>query len=239
MELYREMQKLKAVQLKMEQMQKEFISTVSHELRTPLTSIRGSLGLILGGVTGELPEKTKELLTIANKNSERLIYLINDILDMEKISAGKMQFIFTITNLLPVVEHAVEANKGYGEQFGVRFVLDAGASDKVMVRIDEKRLIQVMSNLLSNAAKYSPADDQVEISIRVSNATVRISVHDHGKGIPEEFKSEIFGRFFQVDSSDTRQKGGTGLGLSITKAIVEQHGGSIGFESGEGIGTTR
>ncbi len=221
-----------------EQMQKEFISTVSHELRTPLTSIRGSLGLILGGAVGELPEKAKTLLDIANNNSERLIHLINDILDMEKITAGKMQFDNKVTNLIPVVQQAIESNKGYADQLHVSFEFKTGSDDVVMVRIDEKRMAQVMSNLLSNAAKYSPKDEQVEISVDTANDCVRISVRDHGKGIPEEFKSRIFSKFAQADSSDTRQKGGTGLGLNITKAIVEKQGGSINFDSDEGKGAT-
>ncbi|MCU7926729.1 MAG: response regulator [Candidatus Thiodiazotropha sp. (ex Dulcina madagascariensis)] len=223
---------------RIEQMQKEFISTVSHELRTPLTSIRGSLGLILGGIAGELPEKAKSLLTITNNNSERLIHLINDILDIEKITAGKMHFNFAVTDLISVLQQAVESNKGYADRLNVRFALDAGTNDELMVRIDEKRMGQVMANLLSNAAKHSPADDQVDISVTTSKEHVRICVHDHGKGIPEEFKSRVFSKFAQADSSDTRQKGGTGLGLSITKAIVEQHSGNIGFDSSEGMGTT-
>lgn len=221
-----------------EQMQKEFISTVSHELRTPLTSIRGSLGLILGGIAGEIPEKVKSLLTIANNNSERLIHLINDILDMEKISAGKMRFDNKVLNLVPVIQKAVASNKGYGDQLQVSFEFKAGATAEVMVRIDEKRMAQVMSNLLSNAAKYSPTHGVVDISITTENDRVRISVHDSGKGIPEAFKSRIFSKFAQADSSDTRQKGGTGLGLNITKAIVENQGGSIGFDSVEEQGTT-
>jgi len=221
-----------------EQMQKEFISTVSHELRTPLTSIRGSLGLILGGVTGELPEKAHALLTIANNNSERLIHLINDILDIEKISAGKMEFDYCVINLIPVIQQTVESNKGYGDELQVTFKLHVGSDAEVMVNIDEKRIAQVMSNLLSNAAKYSPTHEQVDISIEVIEEMVRISVHDHGKGIPEAFRSKIFGKFSQADSSDTREKGGTGLGLNITKAIVMEHGGNIDFESREGKGTS-
>lgn len=221
-----------------ELMQKEFVSTVSHELRTPLTSIRGSLGLVLGGVSGELPEKAKALLTIANNNSERLIHLINDILDMEKIAAGKMQFDFSVTNLVTVVQHAVDSNKGYADQLHVSLEFNPEPDSQVMVRVDEKRMAQVMANLLSNAAKYSPTNGRVTISLAASEKSVRISVHDHGKGIPDEFKPRIFDKFAQADSSDTRQKGGTGLGLNITKVIVEQHGGSIGFDSEEGKGTT-
>ncbi len=221
-----------------EQMQKEFISTVSHELRTPLTSIRGSLGLILGGVTGELSDKTRALLTIANNNSERLIHLINDILDLDKISAGKMQFKNKVVNLVSVVTQAIDSNKGYGDQFGVTFNLITNPDEIIIVRIDEKRMAQVMSNLFSNAAKYSPKNGQVKISIQTQDNRVCISVHDDGKGIPEEFKSRIFNKFAQADSSDTRQKGGTGLGLNITKAIIENMRGNISFESAAGQGTT-
>ncbi len=221
-----------------EQMQKEFISTVSHELRTPLTSIRGSLGLILGGVTGELSDKTRALLTIANNNSERLIHLINDILDLDKISAGKMQFKNRVVNLVAVVTQAIDSNKGYGDQFGVTFHLTTDPDEIIIVRIDEKRMAQVMSNLFSNAAKYSPKNGRVKISLQTKENHVCISVHDNGKGIPEEFKSRIFNKFAQADSSDTRQKGGTGLGLNITKAIIENMGGNISFESAAGQGTT-
>lgn len=223
---------------RIELMQKEFISTVSHELRTPLTSISGSLGLILGGVTGELPEKARALLTIANNNSERLIHLINDILDIEKITAGKMQFNFSINNITSLITQSIEENKGYGEKLNVTFKLVSAPNNEMKVRVDEQRLLQVMSNLLSNAAKYSPTGDQVDIKVEQLGENVRICVHDNGNGIPDDFKSKIFSKFSQADSSDTRQKGGTGLGLSITQAIVLQHNGNIGFDSEKGKGTT-
>lgn len=223
---------------RIEQMQKEFVSTVSHELRTPLTSISGSLGLVLGGVTGELPEKAKELLKIANNNSERLIHLINDILDIEKMSAGKMQFDFTVVDIIPLIKQAIDSNRGYGEKLNVEFSFNSTVSEPLLVRVDEKRIEQVMSNLLSNAAKYSPTGDQVVITLTALEKEVRISVHDQGKGIPEEFRAKIFDKFSQADSSDTRQKGGTGLGLNITKAIVEQHQGQIDFNCEDGQGTT-
>ena len=223
---------------RIEQMQKEFISTVSHELRTPLTSISGSLGLVLGGVTGQLPDKAQELLNIANNNSERLIHLINDILDIEKMSAGKMQFDFTVVDIIPLIKQAIDSNRGYGEKLNVEFSFNSTISEPLMVRVDEKRIEQVMSNLLSNAAKYSPTGDEVTITLTALDNDVRISVHDQGKGIPEEFREKIFEKFSQADSSDTRQKGGTGLGLNITKAIVEQHQGQINFNCKEGQGTT-
>jgi PAS domain S-box-containing protein len=223
---------------RIELMQKEFISTVSHELRTPLTSISGSLGLILGGVTGELSDKTRALITIANNNSERLIHLINDILDIEKISAGKMQFDYAVVNIVPLIKQSLDDNKGYGEKLNVSFVFDSESAKELTVKIDEKRILQVMSNLLSNAAKYSPLEEQVAIKVEQINESVRISVHDKGNGIPEEFKPQIFSKFSQADSSDTRQKGGTGLGLNITQAIVLQHKGKIDFISDKGQGTT-
>ncbi len=223
---------------RIELMQKEFISTVSHELRTPLTSISGSLGLILGGIAGELTDKTRALITIANNNSERLIHLINDILDIEKISAGKMQFNFTVVSLVPLITKSLEENKGYGEKLKVTFKLVDNTATDVKVKVDDKRLMQVMSNLLSNAAKYSPSGGTVEVKVEQMGNNVRIAIHDNGKGIPEDFKSKIFRKFSQADSSDTRQKGGTGLGLNITQAIVLQHHGSINFDSEEGKGTT-
>lgn len=223
---------------RIELMQKEFISTVSHELRTPLTSISGSLSLILGGVTGELPDKTRSLITIANNNSKRLIHLINDILDIEKISEGKMQFDFAVTDLTPLVKQSLEENKGYAEKLNVRFKLINEPQEEILVRVDKQRLQQGISNLLSNAAKYSPTEEQIDIKIEQIGENIRISVHDNGKGIPEEFRSKIFNRFAQADSSDTRQKGGTGLGLNITQAIVLKHKGSIGFSCDKGKGTT-
>lgn len=223
--------------VKVEQMKSEFISTVSHELRTPLTSIRGALGLIVGGVTGELPPQAKAMVDIAHKNSERLIMLVNDILDIEKIESGKMQFDMKPLELVPLVEQALEVNRAYGDQFNVSFLLEPSQS-VVTVNADAGRLMQVMANLLSNAAKFSSSGGTVNVTVHCAEKKVRVSVADHGQGIPEEFRGKIFQKFSQADSSDTRKKGGTGLGLSITKAIVEQMGGEIGFESESGAGTT-
>lgn len=223
---------------RVERMQKEFVSTVSHELRTPLTSISGSLALILAGSAGELPPKALKLLSIASNNSERLINLVNDILDIEKITAGKMQYHFSKVDLLPVLRAAMEANKGYADKFKVYFECDAAVDGPIYVNIDQKRIEQVLSNLLSNAAKYSPPNKPVIVAVQRRAESVRVSVQDQGKGVPEAFKPKIFSKFSQADSSDTREKGGTGLGLSITKAIVEQHQGSIGFISEKGLGTT-
>jgi len=216
--------------MQIERMKNEFISTVSHELRTPLTSISGSLALIAGGVVGELPAAVKPLIEIAHKNSERLILLVNDILDMEKIEAGRMEFDMHPVRLMPMLEQALEANRAYAEQFKVGYKLE-GDLPEAMVNVDANRLMQVLDNLLSNAAKFSPPGDRVAVAATSEGGRIRVAVSNHGSGIPEQFRSRIFQKFAQADSSDTRKKGGTGLGLAITKAMAEQMGGSIGFDS--------
>ena len=216
--------------VKIERMKTEFVSTVSHELRTPLTSIRGSLALLAGGAGGELPVQAKSLIDIALKNSERLILLINDILDMDRIEAGRMEFHLSPIRLMPLLKQALESNQAYAEQYKVSYELE-GDFPEVMVNVDSKRLLQIMANLLSNAAKFSPEGAKVILSITSNGQHARIEVINHGSGIPEQFHDQIFQKFSQADSSDTRQKGGTGLGLSITKAMVEKMHGSIGFKS--------
>lgn len=220
-----------------EQMKDEFISTVSHELRTPLTSIRGSLGLITSGNLGELPQQIKGLIDIAHKNSERLVRLINDILDIEKIESGGMRFDMRVTGIGSLVEQTVEANQGFAGKYNVT-LLNETVDDSIHVRIDSDRFTQALTNLLSNAAKFSPSGANVTVRTVVNAKKVRISVSDTGPGIPIAFQSHIFEKFAQADSSDTRQKGGTGLGLSITKAIVERMEGTISFTSTPGHGTT-
>ncbi|MDX2272859.1 MAG: PAS domain S-box protein [Cyanobacteriota bacterium] len=217
-------------------MKNEFVSTVSHELRTPLTSIRGSLGLIAGGVGGELPPQVKHLIDIAYKNSERLVVLINDILDIEKIESGKMHFDLKPLSLVPLLEQSVESNRAYGQQFGVNYRLETNGTWRV--NADANRLMQVMANLLSNAAKFSPPHSEVVVRVEAHREQVRVSVVDRGSGIPVAFRPYVFQKFTQADSADTRQKGGTGLGLSISKAIIERLGGAIGFETEVGKGTT-
>jgi signal transduction histidine kinase/ActR/RegA family two-component response regulator len=236
-ELNRKFTQLITERDKVERMKSEFISAVSHELRTPLTSIRGSLALVVGGVVGELPAAFKPLIDIALKNSERLILLVNDILDMEKIEAGKMEFDMQPVDLMPLLEQALEGNRGYGEQFKVSYEIGGGLPD-AMVKVDANRLMQVLANLLSNAAKFSPVGGKVTVAATNNGKRIRVAVNDHGSGIPTEFRDRIFQKFAQADSADTRKKGGTGLGLSITKAMVEQMGGSIGFESQPNVLTT-
>ncbi len=222
---------------RIDRMKSEFISTVSHELRTPLTSIFGSLGLIVGGVAGELPEAVKNLVGIAKNNCERLIRLINDLLDSEKIESGKMHLILQVVDIRPLVQQALATNESLADQHRVTVLLRA-PDEPLQVRIDSDRLTQVLTNLLSNAVKFSPPEGTVEVRVSRVAQQVRVEVADHGPGIPEEFRSRIFQKFSQADSSDSRQKGGTGLGLNISKALIEQMGGQIGFSSQVGAGST-
>ncbi|MDD5176183.1 MAG: CHASE domain-containing protein [Sterolibacterium sp.] len=222
---------------KIEKMKSEFISTVSHELRTPLTSIRGALALLAGGVAGELSATVKPLIDVAHKNSQRLILLVNDILDMEKIEAGKMEFDIQPVKLMPLLKQALDGNRAYAEQFKVSYEL-ASEMPEVMVKVDANRLMQVFANLLSNAAKFSPPGGKVSIAVARVGQRIRVAVMDSGCGISDEFKSRIFQKFAQADVSNTSNTGGTGLGLSITKAMVENMGGSIGFDSEPNVQTT-
>jgi PAS domain S-box-containing protein len=219
-----------------ERMKNEFVSTVSHELRTPLTSIRGSLGLIVGGVAGEIPPQAQSMVEIAYKNSERLIRLINDILDIEKIESGKMIFNFQPVELMPLLEHAIDINRAYGQQFDVTFALESAIAG-AWVQADSDRLVQAVTNLLSNAAKFSPPGSRALVSLVRRGGMLRIAIRDCGPGIPEAFRARLFQKFAQADASDARQKGGTGLGLSITKAIVEKLGGQIDVTTEPGAGS--
>lgn len=220
---------------RIQQMKNEFVSTVSHELRTPLTSISGALGLVVGGALGEVPGPMSGMLQIAHQNSQRLGLLINDLLDMEKLVAGKMTFHFSDVDLLAQLEEALLHNQPYATEHGVSWHISEPLPG-VAVHCDSQRLQQVLANLLSNAAKFSPAGGQVEVRMSRCPLGVRISVIDQGSGIPSEFHSRIFAKFSQADASDTRQKGGTGLGLAITKELMERMGGQIGFDSPPGQG---
>ncbi|NQV71390.1 MAG: response regulator [Pseudohongiella sp.] len=221
---------------KLELMKDEFISTVSHELRTPLTSIRGALGLVLGKSAAQLPEKARSLLEMADRNSERLTLLINDILDLEKIEAGQIAFRFANIDLVELLRQAVLDNEGYAHRHKVK-LMGTSTLEQAFVLGDELRLMQVFSNLISNAVKFSPEQGEVEVAVTLHEESYRVTVRDYGSGIADEFHDRIFKRFAQADSSDSREKGGTGLGLSISKAIVERHQGHIGFESERGKGT--
>jgi len=220
-----------------ERAKSEFISTVSHELRTPLTSIKGALGLLKAGAAGEMNEKSDSLVTMALNNSDRLVRLINDILDIEKFEAGRMEFYLEPMDMADLVREAVEANKNYGVARGVTFEA-SGVNKPVTINGDRDRLMQVMANLMSNAAKFSESGAKVKISLTKKNGKVRVSVKDTGSGIPIEAQATIFDKFTQADSSDQRAKGGTGLGLNIVKMMVAAHGSSIHFRSKPGKGTT-
>ena len=222
--------------LKVDRAKSEFISTVSHELRTPLTSIKGVLGLIKAGAFNAAPEKLLPMVEIAYDNSTRLGGLIDDILDIEKITAGKMEFVLKPLNASILIEEALDANKVYGDKYGVTFK-HRMTDSRLIMNGDKDRLMQVMSNLLSNAAKFSREGSTVEITASRQNDNIYISVKDDGDGIPKEAQATIFERFTQADSSDQRIKGGTGLGLSISKTIIDGHGGDIGFTSEYGQGT--
>ena len=222
---------------RIERMKNEFISTVSHELRTPLTSINGALGLTAGGALGELSAQARAMIEIAYKNSQRLGYLINDLLDMEKLVAGKMRFDLHVQPLQALLEQAIQDNRAYADQFKVRLRLSHGAGG-AQVKVDAQRLQQVLANLLSNAAKFSPEGGEVSVYTRSADGWIQVSVRDQGPGIAEEFREYVFDKFAQADGSDTRQKGGSGLGLAITRELMERMGGSVGFDSVPGEGAT-
>ncbi len=229
-------QRLKVEQA-LERVKQDFISTVSHELRTPLTSIRGALGLAASGAVGVLPEKASELVSIAYRNSEQLSRIINDILDIEKIESGKVSFQIQSADATAFLRQVLEANRSYGDKFGVRFVLK-DSSQNLQVLADPDRLAQILNNLLSNAAKFSPSGSEVWVASESRGKFVRFSVRDFGPGIPKDFHHLMFEKFAQRGNEDDQRSEGTGLGLSITKKLVEAMHGSIGFETEPGKGTT-
>lgn len=220
-----------------DRMKNEFVSTVSHELRTPLTSIKGSLGLITSGVFGVFPEKVNELLNIANNNCTRLTNLINDILDLEKIKAGKMEFKYEELEINSILEQSIVLNQSYADQFGMKVKM-IKPDEEYFIKADKNRLLQVISNLFSNAVKFSKPGGEVTITSENINGKIKVSFIDKGVGIPEDSKHKIFKSFSQVDSSDSRSKGGSGLGLSICKLIIEKMDGEIDFDSVAGEGST-
>ena len=220
-----------------ERMRSEFTSTLSHELRTPLTSILGSLQLLRSGALGDMDRDQGELVEVAERNGQRLLGLINEVLDIEKIESGRLTLMPEPMPIDSLLNESVRLNQGYADRFRANLALH-GAVPGVIVRADRKRLMQVMTNLLSNAAKFSPPNSAVDVSVSRPGDTVRVEVSDRGPGIPEAFRSKIFGRFAQADSADSRIKGGTGLGLAISKRLIELMQGRIGFEDRPGGGTT-
>ena len=220
---------------RVERMKNEFVSTVSHELRTPLTSIRGALALMDHAVGERLEDKPKQLLKIAKSNSERLSLLVDDILDIEKIGSGTLDLALERIDVREVVQRASEQNETYASDRGVRLVTTV-ADEPLIVKGDPGRLLQALTNLVSNAAKFSPPSGIVRLTAERDGRCARISVADHGVGIPVEFRSQIFNRFAQARGQSS-QRTGTGLGLAITKAIIDLHKGNIDYETAIGEGT--
>ena len=217
----------------------EFISTVSHELRTPLTSIRGSLGLLSSGVMGSLDPKAQNLLRIAVTNTDRLIRLINDILDLERMESGRAPLQLRRCSLHELAISAVDTMTPMADAAAVHIDLTtAGAADGLFFDADSDRILQVLTNLLSNAIKFSPGASTVRIQAESTSDSILLRVSDEGRGIPTDKLDNIFDRFQQVEPSDARQKGGTGLGLAICRTIVQQHSGSIWAQRNLGPGTT-
>lgn len=220
-----------------ERMKDDFLSTVSHELRTPLTSILGSLGLVMGGVAGALPAEASSLLAIAHSNSERLLSLVNDILDVQKLESGLFELRVATCDLRKIVDRAVELTAPFVQGHGVTLVVSADPGP-ILASADFDRLVQVLVNLLSNAAKFSPQGETVTVSLERLAGRARITVSDRGAGIPEAFQAKIFSKFMQASTGDASRRGGTGLGLSIVKSIVELHGGKVSFQTTPGLGTS-
>ncbi len=223
-------------QKRVERLKSEFVATVSHELRTPLTAIAGALGLVVNGALGKVPASMAEMLRIAEQNSQRLTLLINDLLDMEKLEAGKMVFDLQRCSLTRQLRDALSSLQSYAAPLGVQLHLQSGP--EVSVKVDPLRLQQVLANLLSNAVKFSPRGGQVTLDWQVTDDLVRVSVHDQGPGISDAFRPQIFGKFAQADATTTRQQGGTGLGLAICRRLIEHMHGRIGFDSSPGQGST-
>ena len=224
-------------QLEAERLKKEFTSTLSHELRTPLTSIIGALQLLGTGAVGELNQEITELTSVAERNAQRLLDLINDMLDIDKIESGKFTLMPEDISLGELVRESLILNKSFAERFKVTLEV-RGELGAAPVHVDRKRLMQVLTNLLSNAAKFSPTGAAVDVHMRQDKGTVRVEVSDRGPGIPGDFRDRMFTRFAQADSTATRQKGGTGLGLAISKRLVELMDGHIGFADRDGGGST-
>lgn len=218
-----------------DRMKHDFVSTVSHELRTPLTSIRGALGLVASGALGDIGAEAREMIGVAERNSVRLINLINDILDIERLESGRMEMSPARTTMKSIIERSLENVATLADQEGI--LLEVRSADGMLLA-DEDRIVQVLINYLSNAIKFSPRGAAVTVTSEQNNGWIMCSVEDHGTGISEEAQKKLFQRFERVDASDSRRRGGTGLGLAISKAIVQHHGGSVGLRSQEGRGST-
>ncbi|MDR3745418.1 MAG: ATP-binding protein [Acidobacteriaceae bacterium] len=230
-----EEQRLRLVeQADLDQKKNEFISTVSHELRTPLTSIRGALGLLSSGLMGNVDGKSQNLLRIASSNAERLIRLINDILDLERMESGRVPAVLRRCSLYDLTREAVDTMTAMADEALIQLVIDCRAApDAIYFDADPDRILQVLTNLLANAIKFSPNFSVVSVQIDADPESLLLKVIDHGRGIPADNLESIFNRFQQVESSDSSKKGGTGLGLAICRSIILQHGGVIWAESNQ------
>jgi PAS domain S-box-containing protein len=222
---------------RVDRLQNELLSTVSHEFRTPLTSIVGALGLLKGGVAGELAPQARRLVELAHDNGHRLVRLVNDFLDLEKMRSGRLEFRLAPHALAPLLRQSVEAIRAYADGYGVVLAVELAEED-LLAFVDPERVQQVLANLISNAVKFSPRGGTVHVGLARDGGAAVISVRDEGPGIPPEFRARVFEKFAQADASDTRGRAGTGLGLSIVKSIVERLDGQVGFDSTPGKGTT-
>lgn len=223
---------------KAEKIKREFVSTVSHELRTPLTAMQGAVTLISSGVLGELPEQASGLLVSAKRNGDRLLALINDLLDMDKIIEGKIELNIEPHDVQKRIDEAIEANVDYAKRFSVK-INKSGDFTPYNINVDSMRFQQILSNFISNACKFSSRESEIDVGVeKLNDTTIRVFVTDYGTGIPDSFKEKIFTKFSQADSSDTRQKGGTGLGLAISKDLIELMSGTIGYNSKKDSGST-
>lgn len=220
---------------RIERLKDEFVSVVSHELRTPLTSIRGALGLVAGGATGPLPDKAKHMVEIASQNADRLVRLVNDILDVERMESGKVQMEMRSCSVSELFRRSVEEMQPMADEAGARLRVEPADAHVIA---DPDRIVQAITNLLNNAIKFSSPGSEVVLAAVSDAGEVRVQISDTGRGIPARHLSKIFDRFQQVDPSDSRDKGGTGLGLAISKSIVDHHGGRIWADTQEDVGST-
>ncbi|HAT40270.1 MAG TPA: hypothetical protein DCS87_00895 [Rheinheimera sp.] len=226
-----------SAQVELDRMKNEFVANVSHELRTPLTAIRGVVGLMLGGALGDLPKPVEQMTRVCQQNTDRLLFLVNDLLDMQKIEQGKLEINSQPCAAQQLLQDIQQNMQAYAQNFGVQVVLNNQAPHAV-INVDPQRFQQILANLLSNAVKFSPKGNNVVLRASTQVHQLVIEVQDTGCGIPDAFKERIFQPFSQADGSDNKARVGTGLGLSISKKLVLQMGGQLSFSSEVGIGTT-
>lgn len=219
-----------------ERLKQDFVNMVSHDLKTPLTAIRLTLELVLKGVYGTIDAKGQNRIAVAQDSAQRLLELVNMLLQLEKLEAGKMELNKAPSLVLPILTGACDSVESFAEQHQVKTAVSC--AETLTAVLDEDRVVQVLINLISNAIKFSPANSTILVAADHDGEDLCVSVKDEGRGVPEHLRTSIFNRFEQVERADSEQKGGTGLGLAICKAIVKAHDGSIGVDSSEGKGST-